>query len=247
MRAHYQFAMVVVKLHARYVGVKHIFKHSYRLTSPCVPNLNRLLGCNVDFKSDGRELCAGNWVVVWILLHKRLVVLKHLELTASANQSSVFRYRTNARYLVHVGYIERLQAAVVQDAPDLYHSLRISCDKAVQRAKTVYSYKRLLVSVKFHDSFLQIGIPNKNFKVEPTRNDYLMLLAVRYFSHCLVMASQCLNRLFSIIFEQFIRDLRSKILLYLLVFFLLRLLASLGIFVRFTWKASIFTKVFRLI
>jgi hypothetical protein len=70
-------------------------------------------------------------VVIWVLLHKRLVVLENLELATAADQSSVFWHGADASHLVDIRYIESLNAAVVKDAPHFYHALSIGGYKTV--------------------------------------------------------------------------------------------------------------------
>jgi hypothetical protein len=72
-------------------------------------------------------------------LHKRLVVLEDFELTAATDQSTMLGHSADARNLVNVGYIEGLNAAVVENAPHFNHAFSIGSYKTVQRAKTVYT------------------------------------------------------------------------------------------------------------
>lgn len=48
-------------------------------------------------------------------------------------------HSADARNLVNVGYVEGLNAAVVENAPHFNHAFSIGSYKTVQRAKTVYT------------------------------------------------------------------------------------------------------------
>jgi hypothetical protein len=131
MGADNYFSMICVKLHAGDVRVKHVFQDSHRLACSRVPHLYRSFTSDVDFESDWRELRTGNGMVIGVFLHKRLVVLEDFELATTADQSTMLWYGADARHLIHIGYIEGLDAAVVKNAPHFNHTFRIRGYKTV--------------------------------------------------------------------------------------------------------------------
>jgi hypothetical protein len=133
-------------------------------------------------------------------LHKRLIVLEHLELATATDESSVFWDSADTSYLVYIRDIESLNAAIVENAPNFNHALGICCDKTVQGAKTVNADERLLVTVELHYFLFKVRIPNENFKVKTTRHYDLVLFTVGDFSNCLVVTRQSLYWLFGIVF-----------------------------------------------
>jgi hypothetical protein len=77
------------------------------------------------------------------------------------------------------------------------------------------------MSIKLHDLFLKVRIPNKDFKIKSATDNDFVLLAVRHFSYRFIVTTQNLAWRLSEIFQQIILDpnRRSKEILY--VFLLL--------------------------
>lgn len=126
---------------------------------------------------------------------------------------------TNTSYLIYISHVESLATAVVKNAPNFNHPFCIGCYKTIERAKTIYSYKGLFMTVQLHYSLFKIRIPNKNFKVKAARHNYFVLLTVCQFSNCLIVTSQSFHGLLGIVFKQLIWYINAEILLYLLIFF----------------------------
>lgn len=139
MRPNDKLAVICVQLHACDVRVEYILKHSDGFTGPCIPYFNRFFPRDINFKPDRRKLCARDRVVIRLLLHKRLVVLENLEISASANEPSVLGHGPDTSHLVHVCHIESLNAAVVEYAPHFNHAFGVGGDETIQGANAVHA------------------------------------------------------------------------------------------------------------
>lgn len=56
------------------------------------------------------------------------------------------------------------------------------------------------MTVKFHYFLLEVWVPNENFEVEATRNDYLVFLTIGDFTNGLIMSGESFYWLFSVVF-----------------------------------------------
>ena len=132
----------------------------------------------------------------------------------------MFRHSSYASNWCNIFHVKSLDTAVVEYAPNLNHTFRVSSNEGILIRKCINSYKWMFMSIKLHDSFLKVWIPNKNFEVKTTTHYNFVFFTVRHFSHCFVMALQYLRWLLCEVFKKFIRQiLHTEILLNCLLFF----------------------------
>jgi hypothetical protein len=79
-------------------------------------------------------------------MHKRPIILVHFEWPTSKNQSPMLRYSSDTSNLIHV-YIEGLNAAIVENAPNFHGTFRICRYETVQWGHTIHTYKGVLVTI----------------------------------------------------------------------------------------------------
>ena len=106
--------------------------------------------------------------------------------------------------MVHIRYMESLNAGVVQDAPHLDHTFGVSSDKGIHLGETVNTDEGVLVPIQFQNHFFKVGVPHKHFKVEATTNNDLVLLGVRHLSDRFIVTLQDFDRLLRVFFSQLI-------------------------------------------
>ena len=123
MTAENQFAVVLIKDHLSDFRREHILDDSDRLASLCVPNLYIFLASYKYFKALLAESSAANCFIIGKIRDKRPSVLEDCEVTGSSNQASVFRNSSYTFDFASVIHVKSLDAAVVQNAPHLDHSL----------------------------------------------------------------------------------------------------------------------------
>ena len=108
----------------------------------------------------------------------------------------MLRHGPDALDLVGVRNIEGLNAAVVQDVPQLDHAFGVGCDEAVQIGQTIDADKGVLVPIEGHDWLLKVGVPDKDSEIEADTYEHLMLLTVGHLANGSIMAIVTLQRLY---------------------------------------------------
>jgi hypothetical protein len=73
---------------------------------------------------------------------------------------------SHASYLVDVGYMKGLHAAVVFDVPDIDHSLCVTCDETLEACWAVDSDQRRLVAIELDDFLFPVWVPDEDLKIE---------------------------------------------------------------------------------
>ena len=140
----------------------------------CVPNLYRTLACNVELESDRTVPCTNNRVVVRELRRKWLAVFEDFEDSRASDQPSVVRDRLQTRHFVDVRHVQRLQARVVADVPDLEHAVCVASDEARQVLRNVDADERVFVSFELDNVVFVVRVPHEHIEVEASADEYLV-------------------------------------------------------------------------
>jgi len=87
----------------------------------------------------------------------------------------VFRYGSDTFDLASVIYVEGLDAAIVQDAPYLDHSFRVSGNETIKVRQAVYANQTVLVTIQCHNWGIKVRVPYEDIQVETTTHNDFML------------------------------------------------------------------------
>ena len=112
-----EFSVVLVESHDCYFRWHGALDDSDRTTRHCVPNFDVALSSHKYLQSLFAKNSAADSFVVTVLGYEGPRVLEDCEEAGTADQSSVLRHGPDALDFVRVGHVERLNAAVVIDAP----------------------------------------------------------------------------------------------------------------------------------
>lgn len=150
VRAHNQLPVMTVELHARNIAIQNIFHYSDWLSRSRIPHLDWAVACHIDLKSYLWKFSTRYWIIVRILSLKRLIKCKNFKFPAPKDQLPMFLNRLQAGNLLHILHIERLIAAIVEQAPHLDHAFSISGHKLIRQRQTRDSDQGMLMTIQFH-------------------------------------------------------------------------------------------------
>jgi len=145
--------MVFIKYHLRNFcrRLEDILNNSNRLTSSGVPNLDTVFSSNINLETFLTKTSAADCFVIGILRNEGPRILKHGKIARTTDQTTMFGHGSDTFDFVGVGDIECLNTAVVENVPELDHTLRISRYETVQVRKTIDSNQRVLMPYQSHD------------------------------------------------------------------------------------------------
>ena len=186
--------MVLIEDHLGDFRSENILDHSDRLACLSFPDLDILLSGHENLESFLAEKHLADSLIISIVRDEGPRVLEDSELTGAADQPSVLGYGSDA-FDLNVGIcdIESLNAAVIEDVPDLDHALGVSSYETVETRKAIDTDKRMLVTVESHDRFNQVRVPDEDIEVETARDKNLVLITVSHLSDSTFMTYKCLD------------------------------------------------------